>query len=336
MTVGGHQAVGSSHFRGWLAAAVLVLLPALKYGFALQTGYMVPALATLVVSYVAAIYLYEATARLGLESRIGLLIGAGVAALVIGIAVCPHDYKTMMLSEMILIPATGLVVGWRLRAGDRALRVYIFGTIIVVIGGIAMFAPYWGISMTAFQSIGLESVDGSSSSLTAFGYQPDAVTAYTSQMERVVRAVTRLIPAATVMNVVTQFSVGFIWLLWRGVSSAQSTASLAPFARWKVPFALTPVLIVAALGRLIGGDMIALVADNVLLGLSIFYCVGGLALIEHALRRFKLPMGVRILFYIVLIITGLVGYVATVLLGFIDSFADWRRVSHQSIELNKS
>ena len=108
---------------------------------------------------------------------------------------------------------------------------------------------------------------------------------------------------------------------------------LEPFSRWKVPFSVTPVFLVAAVGRLAGGDIITLVADNVLLVLSIYYCVGGLALLEYGLKRFKMPMFVKIVFYIMLTLSGVLGYVAIVLVGFVDSFADWRKVNESPIEL---
>jgi hypothetical protein len=37
-----------------------------------------------------------------------------------------------------------------------------------------------------------------------------------------------------------------------------------------------------------------------------------------------------------MLLTGLIGFALIVLLGFIDSFADWRKLSGQSIELDKS
>ena len=84
---------------------------------------------------------------------------------------------------------------------------------------------------------------------------------------------------------------------------------------------------------MVGGETITLVADNVLLAMSIYYCVGGLALLAHGLKRFKLPLFVKVMFYIMLTLSGVLGYIVIVLVGFIDSFADWRKVNEPPIEL---
>jgi hypothetical protein len=168
------------------------------------------------------------------------------------------------------------------------------------------------------------------------GYHPDAVESYTAMLLGVSKAVARLVPAMTLMDLVVQFSIGFLWFLWRGLAAERSATLLRPMAQWKVPFALTPLVVAATLGRLLGNDTVILVADNVIMALSLFYCLGGLALITHVLNRLKMPLIVRILFYVMLTLTGLLGYLFTVLLGFLDSFADWRKISPRSIELDKS
>ena len=46
-----------------------------------------------------------------------------------------------------------------------------------------------------------------------------------------------------------------------------------------------------------------------------------------------MPAFVKVIFYIMLLLSGVLGYVAIVLVGFIDSFADWRKVNEPPIEL---
>jgi uncharacterized protein YybS (DUF2232 family) len=77
--------------------------------------------------------------------------------------------------------------------------------------------------------------------------------------------------------------------------------------------------------RLLGGESAKLVADNCILLLSITYAVGGLALMEFYMKRLGLSLLFRILFYIFLTLTWLIGFLVSAVLGFIDSFADWRR-----------
>ncbi|MEW5797175.1 MAG: DUF2232 domain-containing protein [Candidatus Zixiibacteriota bacterium] len=319
-----------------MPAILLALLPLAKYGVALRSEFVPLTLVTLVAAYGVAIYLYRSTALLAAVDRYWQVVSAAAVGLAAGLVVCHADYRLMMIGETLMIPAAGIVVGRRLRGGDKGLRSFVFGAMVVMIGGIVMFAPTWDRLMIVFEAIGRESAGTFSAGLISLGYHPDAVTDYATQLENVIHTVTRLIPAATLMNLLVQFTVGFLWLLGRDFAAAGSPAALAPFARWKVPFTLTPVLIVAALGRLFGGELVALVADNLLMMLSVFYCVGGLALIAHALRRLRMPLAIRVVFYIALTLTGLLGYLGSVLLGFVDSFADWRKVSRPSIELDKT
>jgi uncharacterized protein YybS (DUF2232 family) len=206
----------------------------------------------------------------------------------------------------------------------------------VIAGGIAMYAAQWGQLMTIFGTVGQETIESLTGNLIAFGYHPDAAKAYADQMTGVVDIMARLVPAATIINMVAQFSIGFVWFLARGVPAEKSATLLAPFTRWRVPFALTTVVIAAALGRILGGETVRLIADNLFLALAICYCVGGLALIAYAAQRLHLPLVVKILFYIAMLLSGVIGFSLVVLLGFFDSFADWRKLSGQSIELDKS
>ncbi len=205
------------------------------------------------------------------------------------------------------------------------------GSGIVAVAGLIMFAPLWSDLMSVARLVGQENVDTLKQSLRTLGYHTDAAESYGDQFQQMLDAIIRVIPAATIMNLVTQFSVGFLWFAARDLPAGKPP----PFARWKMPFGLAPALIVMILGRLFGGETIALACDNGLLVLSIYYCVGGLALVEHLIGRLRLPLGIKILFYIMFTLTGLVGYLLTVLLGFIDSFADWRRLSGPAIGLEK-
>ncbi len=336
MTVGGSPATVTPGIKVWLAAAVLVLFPLLKYGVAFRLPLSVLTLVTIVVTYVLVIYLFRAISDAVYHGGLWPILAAGAMALVAGWTVCHPMQRVMMISETTMLAGTGALVGVRLRAGDSGLKAFLLGTSVVVLGGIIMYAQQWGPLMTMFEAAGREAIDSFSGNLTAFGYHPEAAQAYSRELETIVRVMARLVPAATIINLIAQFAVGFVWFLMLGVSAERQATLLAPFTRWRVPFAMIGLVIAAALGRLVGGEAIALVADNLFLVLALFYCVGGLALMAHFLIRLKLPLGVKILFYIAMILTGLIGFMLVVLLGFIDSFTDWRKLSAQSIELDKS
>ena len=327
---------GSNRARLWLPLTVIVVLAPLKYGLALNTGSLVLSLLMLVAAYLLSIYLYRVVIESALSGPLWPLWVATGVAMIAGAVTCPSEQVVSVLANTLMLSGSAIVVGWRLRLGDSALRLFAWGALVVLAGGTVMFASQWGQQMDMFEMLGHESAKALKQSLSTMGYHPDSAEAYASQVVSVSKAAARLVPAATLMNLVTQFAIGFLWFMGRGFTADQSMSRLRPMAQWKVPFALTPLVVAAALGRLLGNDTVILVADNVIMALSLLYCVGGLALMTHVLSRLKPPLIVRILFYVMLTLMGLLGFLFTVLLGFVDSFADWRKVSAQSIELDKS
>ena len=336
MIAGEQQQPGPVQARRWSVLIALVLFPLLKYGLAVRVAFLPLTAVALVVAYFVAIYLYRTIAEVALQGSFRPIATASAVALLGGAVVCPSQQVAMMLAETLTIAVAGVAAGRSLRSGHSGLKPYVIGTIVALIGGAIMFAPQWNGLMDLLRTIGQENAAALGQRLGMVGYHPEAAQSYADQFDSVVETVARLVPAATLMSVVTQFTVGYLWFLMRGLPKERSAVLLPPFSRWKAPFALTPLLIAAALGRLVGGEIVALAADNILFALSIYYCVGGLALIEYALRRLRLGLTLRILFYIAFTFTGLFGYLLAVLLGFADSFADWRRISRLSIELDKS
>jgi hypothetical protein len=321
--------------RRWLPHGVIVLLAPLKYGLALNTGSLLLSLLVLIVAYLLTVYLYRVVIESALSGPHWPLWAATGAAMIAGGVTCPPEQLVSMLANTLMLSGSAIVVAWRLKQGDSSVRLFAWGAFIVLAGGTAMFAAQWSQQMDLLVVLGQESAETFRRSLATMGYHPEAADAYAAQFAGIIESAARVVPATTLMNLVAQFTIGFLWFLGRGLPVERSATMLRPVAQWKVPFALTPLVVAAALGRLLGNDMVVLVADNVILALSLFYCVGGLALTTHVLNRFKAPLLIRILFYVMLTLTGVLGYLLTVLLGFIDSFADWRKLSARSIELDK-
>ncbi len=319
--------------RVWPTLVGLVLFPLLQFGLPVYSGNIGLALVGTLAAYLLTIWLFRAVTvavRSGYQTRVLI---AGFVAGVIAVMVTPFSQVYMALANTVIIPLAGIAVARSLlnRAGN--LRAYLYGAAVAALGGVAIFGPQWEMLMYGFRAYGEESVTLINQTMTTMGYHAEAAEEYAEQFQRLWNATIRIIPAMTVMSLVTQFSVGFLWFLMRPGSTSGDPIRIEPFTRWKVPFWLTPVLIVAVIGRLTGGEMVALVADNVLLVLSIYYCVGGLAWLEHTLKRIKIPTFVKIVFYIMLTLAGVIGYVAVSLVGFIDSFADWRKLNEPPIEL---
>ena len=75
---------------------------------------------------------------------------------------------------------------------------------------------------------------------------------------------------------------------------------------------------------------------SILLILSVFYCVTGIALLDYYMRKISLSILVKIIVYILFLPLGLIGYMGLCLCGVLDSFFDWRGINQQDEQLEKS
>jgi hypothetical protein len=321
--------------RLWPVLVGLAALPIALYGLPEWSGNLVLGSLGVIVAYLLGIYLYKAVAARALIGGLQIIIPVAGAAAVLAAQIGPPEMFLTSMIHCAIIPLAAGLVGYRARTDTRALRLYLLGAAVVTLGGIAMYAPIWS-GFVEMARLALDSflVDARRQ-LPVMGLSEVEIEEGLIMIERYWSGLIRIIPAMSVMSLITPYTVGFLWFMVRAYSPDTPPLRLEPFTRWKVPFWPMPVLIVLVLGRLLGGETLVLAADNLLFVLSIYYCVGGLALIQSLLDRLKLPLFVKVVFYIMMTLTGVLGYALIVILGFIDSFADWRKVSAPSIELDK-
>ena len=219
----------------------------------------------------------------------------------------------------------GYVVGRLSAAGQSQGRVFVIATIVVGAIAAAQYSVLWSDLMKYVGMVSEEALENIRPMMKSMGYAEEDIAQGVEQSQAFMNAVIRVLPSFTVLATVAQFTVGYLWFaIWASRKWPQYGINAA-FVDWRVPFGFTPVVIVSIVARLLGGDTVRLVADNLLVGLAVYYAVCGLSLIEFYLKRLKVSMFVKVLFYIMLFLTQLAGFVASAVLGFIDSFADWRR-----------
>ncbi len=319
----------------WFVLAALVLFPLLKYASGNDPSSPFLGILAVAAAYPLGIFLYRGIAGVALRRKTVALVSVAAASGIFASMTCPDDQRVMMLANLGMIVVAAMVIGRRATIEQSQFKLYLLGLAVVIAGSLLMLAPFWSELLHRADQARVEAAESLRSYFSTLGYSQDVIETTMSRFDSMARWVTRLMPVATVMNLVTQYSIGFLWFLWRGVPDGAIVGRLRPFNLWKMPFALTPVVIVTILVKLIGGEIFALVADNVLAALSVFYCVTGLSLTEHFLSRIRLPLFSRILFYVMLTFSGLIGYLAVVMLGLIDSYADWRKTSEGSEDLKK-
>ena len=316
------------------AAAALLVYPGLKYGVGLHgDGFLVSALAML-AAYALAVYLVFAVAQQAVAGQWVVPVIAAAAGVGLGLVLCPVHFRYMMALEQLALGGAAWAVGRRARTEQSQLRLYLVGLAVVSVVAVVENAPSWPQLLQAFHYFGDELVTQMQTSLESFGYAEETATGLATTMGGIMGGVARVAPAATVFNLIAQFSIGFVAFLAWGAKDAPC-GKLTPFRNWTIPLVVTPVVAVVIIVRLLFSDPVAQVADNLLLVASIYYCLGGLALIEHTMAQAKLPGWARVVAFVVLAILGLIGYVITVLLGVIDSLAGRRKSGPGELELNK-
>jgi len=284
--------------------------------------------------YFAAIYFFYGLAELAVEGRTYLLWASAAAALVLGVLTNGLDRVWPLLTGGSMFLFGGVLVGRLCARGRRPATAYLLGAFAVALFFTAQFAGLWGFLMDQARDALTQWLPQLESAYRSAGRSPEAIQDDLAEFQRVGAVLIRLIPALTILGALVEFSLGFLlfsyvvdrrypWLKFR-----------APFHSLRVPFALTPVMAVTILARLLAGDQVRLAADNLLAILALYYSVAGLALIEYYMKRFALSTWLRVGFYVLLTmtplmqprpLTALAVFGTLMLLGFIDSFTDWRR-----------
>ncbi len=312
---------------------VLVAMPIYSVVAYIGTGGYAIGVVTVLASllaYFLTMYIYFGIARLAYEHRYRLLaVGAASAVIIACILAGPADLAFPLCGWAMLLLA-GVVTGRLTRRRYRQGQVYIIGALVVTGLFTLQSISLW----TEFLAVAPDLVDNLTAQLQQLlgsqGHNPEVVRESVDQSRQAFNIVIRLFPALTVMGTLIQFSVGYL-AFSRWVCRRESSLVWVPPLYWKVPFGFSVVVMAAILLRLLGGDSLQTVGDNVLAVLATYYCVAGLALIEYFIRKLRVSRLMKVLFYLLLLLTQLMGFLVVALAGFIDSFADWRRVQLQKV-----
>jgi len=321
----GNQVPVSTIPRLWLVAITVLVFPLLKYGLSNSTDNGAFSSLGIILALFAGIYAYRGIAELGAARK--LLLGFSLIALatIIGAVSAPPSMALMAVANVLLIGLAAGTVGWRSLKDHSQSRLYVIGLAIVFAGGFVMYQSSWSMLIFGFNAMGADMLQNMRPALISSGFSEVQAVEWIEQMTRSLALLARLLPSITLMYLAMQYSLGFLWFMSLGVSQSSASGSLRPFTAWKMPFALMPVLIVILAARLMGGESVKLVSDNLLAMLSVWYCVGGLALVQYGLKRLRINVGVKIAVYVLILLSGLFGYFVLVLAAFVDSFADWRK-----------
>ena len=197
---------------------------------------------------------------------------------------------------------------------------------------LAQFLPLYEMTVELAKN-GVEGIVGNARmQMTVAGYKPEQIEEFAGAFTSVLNTMIRLMPCWYVLGAAVQFTLGYVWFSHRELAPRGKPASIPSFVVWKAPFWLAVVVIIGAALRLIGGESLQLIADNLLVGLGVVYAIMGMSLVESFLRRVRIGVFGRLLVYVALFLAQIVGLLLLALLGLIDGHVDWRARAQRSVD----
>ncbi len=320
----------------WPVLAGIVVYPLLRFGGpSLGNGLLINVI-PVALAYALAIYLYYGIPGLVYRRVIWPVVITAFASVVVSIATIDSRFISQAILELAAVVVAGGLTGRLSRTDRRPVMTYVASAVIVFGLAVLFYVPIWSGIMKDMTKLLDEVATASEDMVAAGGATPQEVTEYGERISKLIPVIVTLLPAVTIMTMVIQYSIGFLLFFARAATDNPHRRAVLAFTGWRVPFEFIPAVIVLVLMRLFAGDTSKLIADNGIFILSLFYCIGGLSLIEFYLKRWKLTLPFRIVFYTFMFLTGFVGFIVTAIVGFIDSFADWRSRSGPEIDLKKN
>ena len=223
-----------------------------------------------------------------------------------------------------MILFTGTIVGRLTLKRTDQKKVFFASVITIIVFALAKFYPQLINYVEASNEFVKSLIADIEVYLATGNYSTSESAQVMDSARKVFHMMGRVMPALIVLNVIMQFAFGYLVFIYVTGRYELKQQLIAPFKYWKMPYMAMLFLLVAIPMRIFGVEPFIIIADNIIAFLTVFYSVTGLALIEFYLRAFKLSRLMRILFYLMIFFSQMIGLLAAALLGFIDSFTNWR------------
>ena len=293
---------------------------------------LLTAFAPLQVVFGLIVFLLEIILMIGLiiaviDGRIRLVLAAAVVGLAAGVTPGIGIFPVFVLLPVWLkAVAPAVAVGVFINHGFKPGKSFAFGALLTALFLLVTYlqgSAVLGEQMSRANAMIEKIVTGQ---MASGGYDQAMANNLTDQLLYVSKIVTRLMPGLIIMSGIAQLFVAFLVTEWYFTRRDSFFPGFGPFIYWKVPEKLLYFLGVVLVVRLTIAGVVQIAADNVVFMLLISYAVCGLGLIEFALRRLRLPVLVRTIFYIGLGLMHVIGLIGASIAGLFDSYFDFRKV----------
>jgi uncharacterized protein YybS (DUF2232 family) len=119
-------------------------------------------------------------------------------------------------------------------------------------------------------------------------------------------------------------AIALLYVIFR--STGAFIPQFVEFVFWKMPFYFIYPTGLFIFMRLLGTGPIKVAADNCLLFMGVFYAVFGFAVMEYYLRKVRLSLFLRVLFYVGFVFLQVPGLMIAASVGLFDSYFDFRQI----------
>ena len=242
-----------------------------------------------------------------------------VPAIIMSLLLTKSDMVWVVVAGWSAVLAPSVLCG-RLALYNYSIpRIFLSAVAALVLFGSLQMIPMWQV-LASSQEIA-QLILETETALSASAYSAENA----GQIKKFLTFFLRVLPALTIMSIIVQFTLGF-WLFarWQFIRGNKNLRP-PPFSSWKIPFSFTPLVLSAVLLRLFGNDSMTIVADNLLLILTLLYSFTGISLLGFLMQKSQLSIYLKLIVYLLLFLFHIYGLAFLALIGFADSFFDWRQ-----------
>jgi hypothetical protein len=248
----------------------------------------------------------------------GMLIFAllgGVGSLVIAVLSFGFNPVLIGIWAQIIIPSA--ILGRMIAVGKTPPKAFLASLLSLVIITLGIFL----LEKNTIFSVIDNSKEMAASYVGSMGAGA-AGTRLSEDIAKMFETFRRLTPSLLILAGVGQLFLGWVGLMLLLKALGRFQPVLIGFSFWKMPYNYIYIVGATVLLRLVGTESMRVVADNAILFMAFFYAVFGLSVFEYYLKKIKLSLLFRIIFYIAF----LPGALFAVFVGLFDSYFDFRKV----------
>jgi hypothetical protein len=284
------------------------------------------------VSYAVELLTAALVIAAAVELRATIMSTAAIVGLIIGIAL-----SSTLLPLPVFLPIWGraflppLALGTLVAQGRSATKSFTAAAIISGLAMVVLYIPAVDLINGQLETVQKQIGQIMNDSLTKNGYAVEVINEFMDKLAYTTYLVKRLMPGILVMSAVVQLLIAFLMVQWYYSRGDNFFPGFGPYIYWKMPEAGLYLVGLTVIVRLTTSGIWQVIADNFFFILALWYGVCGLSIMEHVLRRLRLPLFIKIIFYLGLVLMQIPGLIFAAAAGLFDSYFDFRKVKAHTL-----